>query len=157
MANMNAFTLTLDDGTRELPIVNLYGEEICRIHIRVGDISIIDRYEKFVKDMDDMIKPLSELNINSDGTSSITEDWATIKKVEADIIGKLNEVFGSHDIGKLFENRNAFSTINGVFYIEKVIEMLGDVVGKSINEEAQKASKRVSKYTKDIDGEVTNK
>ena len=141
---------TLDDGTEELVVKNNYNEEIAKIHVRTGDISIVDRYNMFVNDFDDIIAPLSNVSLKSDGTSSFDDDWKTIKAVQEEVIGKLNAIFDSRDIGLLFEKRNAFSTINGVFFVEKVIEMLGNVVSESIAEETEKTKKRVDKYTKDI-------
>ena len=51
--NQNVFTL--DDGTKEITLVNPYGKVICKLHIRPGDVSIYDRYkasrdkEKFLR------------------------------------------------------------------------------------------------------------
>ncbi len=147
MAN-NIFTL--DDGTVELTIQNSFGEEICKLHVRTSDISIIDRYNALLGDFDKIIAPLSDVSMRADGTSSFEKDWEIIKGVETELISKLNAIFDTKDIGLLFENRNAFSTIGGVFYVEKVIKMLGNVVSEAISAEAEKAQKRVDKYTKDI-------
>ena len=118
---------TLDDGTRELVINNIFGEEICKIHVRTGDISIVDRYNTLLNDFDKIIAPLQNVQMKSDGTSSFEDDWAVIKDVERELIGKLNSIFDTNDINKLFETRNAFSTIGGVFYVEKVIESEQDI------------------------------
>lgn len=147
MAN-NIFTL--DDGTKELSINNIFGEEICKIHVRTSDISIIDRYNTLLNDFDKIVEPLTNVSLKSDGTSSFDDDWAVIKGVEQELIDKLNAIFDTKDIGNLFEKRNAFSTVDGVFYVEKVIEMLGNVVSDAISEEAEKTKKRVDKYTKDV-------
>ena len=148
MADNKIFTL--DDGTEALTITNTFGDEIATIHVRTGDIGIVDRYNEFTNGFDKIIAPLSGLSIKSDGTSSFDDDWQKIKSVEKELVSKLNDIFGSTDIGKLFESRNAFSTINGVFYVEKVIDMLGNVVAEAISKEAEKTQKRVEKYTKDI-------
>ena len=148
MATNNVFTL--NDGTEELVITNKFGREIGRIHVRTGDISIVDRYNAFMKDFDKIIAPLKNISINADGTSSFEDEWAVIKGVEKELIEKLNEIFDTDDIGILFETRNAFSTIGGVFYVEKVIEMLGEVVSQAITSETEKTQKRIDKYTKDV-------
>ena len=148
MAENRSFIL--DDGTKELTITNAFGEEICKLHVRTGDISIVDRYNEFTKGFDKIIEPLSNVTIKQDGTSSFESDWEVIKSVEKELIDKLNNIFDTRDIGLLFERRNAFSTIDGVFYVEKVIQMLGQVVSDAIEDEAKKAQKRVDKYTKDI-------
>ena len=147
MAN-NMFVL--DDGTQELIITNNYGQEICKLHIRTGDIGIIDRYNDFLKDFDKIIEPISSVHLKTDGTSSFEDEWAIIKSIEKELIDRLNKIFDTEEVGLLFETRNAFSTIGGVFYVEKVIEMLGNIVANAISAEAEKTQKRVEKYTKDI-------
>jgi len=141
----------LDDGTKEITFNNQFGEEICKIHIRSGDISIIDRYQELVKDFDKLVMPLSQTKLRNDGTSSFEEDWKVIKEVEQNIIERINAIFDTKDAGNLFVQRNAFSTINGEFYVEKVITALGEVVSKEIAHESELAQKRIAKYTKDVE------
>lgn len=147
MAN-NIFTL--DDGTREITVVNTYNEEICKLHIRAGDIGILDRYKGLLADVETMFKPLESLKINNDGTSEIDEDWETIKGVERELIAKINALFDMKDADALFKNRNAFSTVNGVFYAENVLDMLGKIVSSAMEEEGKKREKRIQKYTEDL-------
>ena len=148
MATNNVFIL--DDGTKELTIQNNFGEEICKIHVRTGDISILDRYNELLNDFDKIVAPLSGINLKSDGTSSFEEEWKVIKGVEKELVDKLNKMFDTNDIDRLFASRNAFSTIGGVFYVEKVIDMLGKVIADALEQEAKETQKRVEKYTKDF-------
>lgn len=141
---------TLNDGTKELTIQNNFGEVICNIHIRPGDISIVDRYKELTNGFDAIIAPLKDVKLNNDGTSDSDEEWAKIKGVEKNLIDRLNTVFDSKDIGNLFEKRNAFSTIGGRFYVENVMDMLGQVVAQEMEEESAKVEQRISKYTKDL-------
>ena len=53
--NDKKLEIVIDDGTREIPIKNTYGKEICRIHIRPGDFSIVDRYNDFTKDFEEIV------------------------------------------------------------------------------------------------------
>ena len=151
MANNNIFTL--DDGTQEFVITNKYGEEICKLHIRGGDLSIIDRYNELMKDFDTIIEPLSGMKLNAEGDVEHDEqfdsNWQIIKDVQKTLIDRIDALFDMHDASKLFEKRNAFSTVGGVFYVEKVIEMLGNIVNQAIEEEAKKSQKRLDKYMKD--------
>ena len=145
------YTFTLDDGSKEYSFVNKFGEEIGKMHFRGGDISILDRYNSLLDDFDKIIEPLSKLSeMKDDGTSSIDTDWEIIKGVEKEIIERINRIFDSHDAQNLFVNRNAFSTINGEFYVTKVIEALGNVVAQEMSEEQAKANKRIEKYTKGV-------
>ena len=151
MATENNNTFIIDDGTKEITFENQFGEEICKIHIRSGDISIIDRYQELMKDFDTIVAPLSNVELRNDGSSSFEDDWKVIKDVEKNIIDRINAIFDTKDAGRLFEQRNAFSTIGGEFYIEKVLTALGDVVSKEIAHESELAQKRISKYMKDVE------
>ena len=151
MANENKNAFIIDDGTKEITFNNQFGEEICKIHIRSGDISIIDRYQELMKDFDKIVAPLSNVELRNDGSSSFDDDWKVIKGVEKDIIDRINAIFDTKDAGRLFEQRNAFSTIGGEFYVEKVLTALGDVVSKEIAHESELAQKRINKYMKGIE------
>lgn len=150
MANEKKSMFVLDDGTKEVSFCNQYGQEIGKIHIRSGDISILDRYDELLKDFEKLTAPLKEVELRNDGTSSFDKDWEIIKGVEQEFIKRINAVFDMEDGANLFKNRNAFSTINGHFYIENVIMALGEVVSQEIAHESELAQKRVEKYTKDI-------
>ena len=144
-------TFVIDDGTKLIRVENKFGEEICKIHIRGGDIGILDRYNELLQDFDKLVEPLSKVTLKDDGTSSFEDEWNTVKAVENELIQRINKMFDTKDAGNLFATRNAFSTINGEFYAEKVIEMLGNVVAQELAEESDKTKKRLEKYTKDID------
>ena len=148
---------TLDDGTREIIVQNNFGEEICKLHIRSGDLSIMDRYKKLMEEYPEIVKPLSDLHVEDDGSSDISAEWEIIKGVEAKLIEKIDYVFGMKDAKKLFASRNAFSGIGGSFYIEKVLAMLGNVVAQTIDEEGEKTRKRLEKYTKDLEDGIVEK
>ena len=147
----NKNTFIIEDGTREYHFENKFGETIGEIHFRGGDISILDRYNELLADFDKIVEPLGNVKLKDDGTSSFEADWAVIKSVEAKLIERINAVFDSRDASNLFKNRNAFSTINGEFYVEKVVQALGNVVAQEIAEETEKSKKRLSKYTKDVE------
>ena len=157
MANEERKTYVLDDGTREIPIENIYGEPICSIRIRSGDFSILDRFNELTDDFDKIIEPLKNIQLTMDGESSnngidsFQEEWKAIKNVEKEIIDRINELFDTKDAGNLFKNRNAFSTIDGEWYVFKVISMLGEIVKDEMKIESEKTRKRIDKYTKDIE------
>ena len=150
MANEVRKMFTIDDGTTPVTFTNQYGQEIGTIHIRGGDIGILDRYELLLKDFDKIVAPLSDIELKNDGTTSFDEDWKKIKGVEKELINRINAVFDMQDGANLFTNRNAFSTINGHFYAENVIKALGDLVSQEIEKETEITKDRIDKYTKDV-------
>ena len=145
------YTFQIDDGTKRYEFTNKFGEPIGVMHFRGGDISIIERYNSLLTDFDKIVAPLSEVTLKDDGTSSFEADWEKVKGVEKEIIDRINAIFDSKDAQNIFKNRNAFSTINGSFYVEKVIEALGNVVAQEMSEEQDKAKKRLDKYTKGLE------
>ena len=46
----------------------------------------------------------------------------------------------------IFAKRNAFSSVNGIFYAETILKALGDVVTEAIEAESKKSAERMSKY-----------
>ena len=140
----------IEDGTKELTIENSFHEEICKIHIRPGDFSIIDRFTAMQNDFKNITAPLEGVELSTDGTAEGTEGWEKVKEVEKNLIDRLNQVFDSKDIGNLFVNRNAFSVIGGEYYAERVMTMLGEVVAAEMEEESKRVKKRLDKYTADL-------
>ena len=146
-------TIVIDDGTRELVLENQFGQEICKLHIRTGDYSILDRYDSMLKTLPEIVKPLENLNIKNDGTSEFDEDWQKVKAVENALIARLSEFFDTDEIKLVFAKRNAFSSVGGTFFVENVLNALGEEMARVIKEETQKSTKRMSKYLSDLDGD----
>ena len=152
--NKNVFSL--DDGTREITLVNNYNKVICRIHFRPSDISIMDRYDMLTKDFDKIIEPLQQININPDGTTdeSVENSWKILKTVEGTLIQRINALLDTDDASEIFRVRNAFSAIGGRFFVEHVLDAIGKVITAYMAEEAELTRKRISPYTDDVDSEV---
>ena len=162
MANITKMknAVVVDDGTREIPIVNKFGKLICKIHIRPADFSIIDRYNDMVADLENMVAPLKDLKLNADGTATFDEDWKTLKQVEADLKNKLNLIFDMDEADAIFATRNPFSSVGGKFYCMHVLSALQKVIADAVDEESKLAADRVSPYLDDLkpsapDAEVT--
>ena len=140
----------IDDGTKEFELVNKFGQLICKIHFRPGDWSIKDRFDEFMKDWDKIVEPLNELNIKNDGTAENDEEWAAIKKIEAEVKRRMNELFDMEDADKIFAKRNMFSAVNGVFFVENVLLALMNIINETVTKEMKQTDKRMGKYLKDL-------
>lgn len=148
-ANNNVFTL--DDGTREITLVNPFGRVICTLHIRTSDISIFDRYNDLIRDLDSIVQPLKALSINADGTSTLEEDMQQLKAVENIIKRKIDVLLDADgEAEAIFATRNPFSSVGGQFFVERVLEVLGNVIAQGVQDEAKKAKERMAKYLTDI-------
>lgn len=153
--NKNVFSL--DDGTREITLVNTFNKVICRIHFRPSDISIMDRYNLLTKDFDKIVEPLKQIGIKADGTAddSVENGWAILKQVEGTLIQRINALLDTDDASEIFRVRNAFSSIGGRFFVENVIDAIGKVITAYLEEEAELTRQRISPYTDDVDSEVS--
>lgn len=153
--------ITIDDGTREVPILNKFGQMICKIHFRPADLSLFDRYKNLADDFARIIAPLAEINIGNDGSASTESDWAVLKSVEANLKNRLNLLLDSDDADLIFEKRNPFSSVGGEFFCAKVLAAIGSIIKAAFDEEATMSNERVGKYLSDLEeshaGETSDK
>lgn len=139
----------VDDGTREIPLVNKFGKLICNVYIRPADMSILDRYEDLMRDFEEIVKPLAEVDIKSDGTAAFDEGWAVLKGVETELKRRINLLFDMEEADDIFAKRNAFSSVGGEFFCTRVLAALGDVIVSAVKEETALSQERMKKYLAD--------
>ena len=66
MANNNKainLSITVDDGSRRVPIMNTDGEEIGVFRFHPTDLGIIERYNRLAEKFDAITEPLNALHI----------------------------------------------------------------------------------------------
>lgn len=148
---INTGVVVVDDGTREFPIVNKFGKEICKIHFRPADFSIIDRYNAMMLEFDKLIAPLKDLSLNNDGTATFEKDWLTLKRVENVVKDKINELFDMDEADAIFAKRNPFSSVGGRFFCVNVLNALETVVTAAVEEEMKLSKQRMDKYLSDLE------
>ena len=136
----------LDDGTREYVIQNNYGEEICKLHFRPGDISMADRWDRMHTKFTDAIKPLENIGIKADGTAETTDGVEALREADGLLRAALAELLDSKDVGDIFRTRSPFSAVSGRFFCENVIAMLDSIISSVLKEEAEASRKRTAKY-----------
>lgn len=141
----------VDDGTREIPLVNKFGKTICTVYMRPADFSIIDRYNALMKDFESVVKPLTDLTLRNDGTAEFEQDWQVLKEVETTLKQKINELFDIDEADEIFAKRNPFSSVGGEFFCMKVLNALGGVIAEAIEEEANLSHKRMDRYLQDVE------
>lgn len=142
--------IVVDDGTREIPLVNKFGKLICKVYIRPGDYAIIDRYNDMVKGLDEMVGPLKNISIKNDGTATFEEDWEVIKAVEADLKNRINTLFDMDEADEIFKVRSPFASVGGEFFCTRVIQAFGALIADAIQSEAAASEEKYSKYLSDM-------
>ena len=145
----------IDDGTREIPLVNKFGKLICNIYIRPADLSILDRYNQLAADFKDIVEPLKELEIKNDGTAAFDADWQVLKSVEAELKRRINALFDMDEADDIFAKRNPFSSVGGKFFCESVIEVIGNIIVEAVEDELALSKSRTDKYLSDIQPTAT--
>lgn len=140
------FRAVIDDGTRAIPVVNQFGQEICTIHIRPADISILDRYQKLQDGFAEMIAPLEQIGTKADGTAENEADWEKLKAVETELLRRFNAVLDTEDASAIFAKRSPFSSVGGRFFCEIVFDAIGQIIASAITEEAERTRGRLAKY-----------
>ena len=147
----------VDDGTREVTLVNTYGKVICRIHFRTGELAIMDRFNALTEDLPKIIEPLQHVNMNADGTADDSADnWAVIKRVEGNVKQRINALLDTDEADEIFKTRSPFSSIGGVFFVEHVLKALGDAIVAQIEEESALSQARIAKYLDDVTEDEVN-
>lgn len=138
--------IIIDDGTREYLITNQYGQEICRVHFRPGDVSLVGRYKEMRDEFHNIIAPLAEIDITATGEAANEAGLEALTRADENFRATLNKLLDSDDAGDIFQKRNPFSSVGGKFFCELVLEALGTIIREVSAEEAAASEKRVAKY-----------
>lgn len=136
----------IDDGTVEVPLVNKFGKPICKIYFRPADYSIVDRFNALMQDFESIVEPLKGISIKADGTAEFEEGWAALKEAERNFKDKLNALLDMEDADAIFEKRNPFSSVGGTFFCEHVLNAIGEIITRAIQDETEKSGKRMEQY-----------
>ena len=148
--NMN-FAITVDDGSRRVPILNMDGEEIGAFRFHPTDIGIIDRYNRMAEQFDAITEPLEGLNLAEDGSADLTapEVVSALGEAARRLYEAVNGLFGSDGAAAaFFGTMHPFSPVNGEFYATQVLQKVGQFIGQQFDTETKAMSKRAKKYLK---------
>ena len=151
MKNMN-IAITVDDGSRRVPIHNAQGEEIGSFTFHPTDIGIIDRFNRMAEGFDAITLPLEALAAGEDGKLPDLGDErlrGALAEAERRLRQAVNELFGSGDAAEAFFGcMHPFSPVNGEFYCAQVLRKVGEFIGRQFDTETKAMGKRVRKYLK---------
>lgn len=156
--NMN-LAITVDDGSRRVPINNMQGEEIGVFYFHPTDIGIIERYNKMADSFDAITEPLAALEGGFDGADDKLEgaQLEALKEAETRLYAAVNELFGGDAAGAFFGSMHPFSPVDGNFYCETVLQAVGQFISAQFDAETKKMSARVEKYTNRAQRRAANK
>jgi hypothetical protein len=150
MKNMN-FAITVDDGSRRVPIMNMDGEEIGAFRFHPTDIGIIDRYNHMAEQFDAITEPLEGLSVPEDGQMDVTDPAlaSALSEAEKRLYAAVDGLFGSEDAAAAFFGKmHPFSPVNGEFYATQVLQKVGAFINAQFDTETKAMSKKARKYLK---------
>ena len=150
MKNMN-FAITVDDGSRRVPIMNTEGEEIGAFRFHPTDIGIIERFNRLADRFASITEPLEAIQLDGDGAADLEDPKLTeaLKEAERRLSEAVNELFNSDDAAAAFFGKmHPFSPVNGEFYATQVLQQVGAFIGAQFDTETKALSKKARKYLK---------
>lgn len=142
--------IVVDDGFIRVPVKNNYGDEIGVFYFNPTDVGIIKRFDEVRDRFSTVVEPLSNVNINADGTGEDAADVAQLQEAENRLYDLCDYLFGGNMSKAFFGKVNPFSPINGSFYCENALNMVATFVSKRFEKEVKKINSRVEKYTHGI-------
>ena len=148
--NLN-FAITVDDGSRRVPIMNTDGEEIGAFRFHPTDIGIIERYNRMADGFDEIVAPLAALDGAEDAAMDLTDPRyaEALNEASRRMLAAVDELLGSDGAGAAFFGKmNPFSPIDGDFYCTGVLNALGAYIGQVFESETAKFSQKAKKYMK---------
>ena len=143
--------ITVDDGSRRVPIQNIHGEVIGEFTFKPTDVGIVERYNRMVDEFADITRPLEAFQNAEDGASE--EDDARFLEAEKEarerLFAAVDKLLGSEGASKaFFGNMNPFSPVGGLFYCENVLQSVGAYISAQFDAETAKFQSRAAKYLK---------
>ena len=139
--------LVVDDGSITVPIKNTIGEQIGEFRFRPTDFNIVKRYNEVSERFSSVIEPLTNANIEPDGKGSDEESMKLLDEAEERLFDLVDYLFDGNMAEAFFGKMHAFSIIDGKFYAENVLNVVGDFIARKFDSEIKKVSARVEKYT----------
>ena len=145
------FAITVDDGSRRVPILNTDGEEIGAFRFRPTDLGIVTRFNRLADQLDAITEPLDALELDEKGEADITDPKLVEALAEANrrLYAAVNALFDSEDAAQAFFGRmDPFSPVGGELYMTQVLQKVGAFISAQFNAETKALSKKAKKYLK---------
>ena len=140
--------ITVDDGSRRVPIHNTMGEEIGSFVFRPTDIGIIERYNAMVDEFAAVTEPLEAVEAAGEGKNEQRVMEAQ-EEAKRRLFAAVDKLLGSEGASQaFFGSMHPFSPVGGVFYCEAVLKSVGQYISEQFDVETAKFSSRAAKYLK---------
>ena len=136
--------ITVDDGSRRVPIKNTLGEELGFFIFHPTDFGILERYNTMVGEFDRVTEPLEKLGENATAEQVIEAR----KEANTRLYTAVDALFNAkNSADSFFGKADPFSPIEGRFYCEEVLKAVGQYISDQFDIETKKFEARTKKYT----------
>lgn len=144
-----ALNITVDDGSRRVPITNTEGEEIGVFTFRPTDLGLVERFNRLVEDFNSVIEPLENVDVSDSFDITDPALRGALNEAERRVRAAVNDLFASDSAAEAFFGRMyPFSPVNGEFYVTQVLQKVGAFIGAQFDTETKALSKKAKKYLK---------
>ena len=144
-----ALNITVDDGSRRVPITNTEGEEIGVFTFRPTDLGLVERFNRLVEDFNSVIEPLENVDVSDSFGITDPALRGALNEAERRVRAAVNDLFASDSAAEAFFGRMyPFSPVNGEFYVTQVLQKVGAFIGAQFDTETKALSKKAKKYLK---------
>ncbi|MBQ1792130.1 MAG: hypothetical protein II008_18285 [Oscillospiraceae bacterium] len=139
----NVMQLVVDDGSRRYEIKNTLGEVVGEFTLTPTDLGIYERYAKMQEEIEAIVKPMEGMGEDAD----LSKFTVATEETKERLFAAINRMFGGDVAGKLFGKLHPFTPVNGRFYFDRVLEVVGAQINAVFESEAVKFGEHVEKYT----------
>lgn len=135
--------LNVDDGSKTYEIRNTKGDVIGEFTITPSDLGIYERYARMQDEINDIVKPLEDMGEDFD----LDQFAEATEEIRQRLYAAVNKMFGTDEAEKLFGKVHPFSPVNGRFYFDRVLEVVGEQINATYDAETKLFAQHVEKYT----------
>lgn len=140
-------TITIDDGSIDIPIQNQYGERIGVFRFNPADINIVNRYNEVADKFSEVVKPLIDANISPEGEGEDAESVRLLNEAGDKMVELMDYVLNGNSREAFFGKTHIFTPVGGMFYCEKVYEAIGAFISQRFASEVKRVNVRLTQHT----------
>lgn len=137
----------IDDGSRRVPIVNQYGDEVGEFYLNPTDLGIYERYQTMGEEIEQIMTPLAD----ADKITDMGQFAGATTEIKARLFAAIDKLFGYEGAAaRLFGSRHPLSPVGGAFYFQLVLELVAREINAAFETEAAAFSANVKKYVEAV-------
>lgn len=138
--------IQIETGVKVYDLENENGEKLGQLRLASNDFNFAARAKEFISRVNEMIE-------KSKNTENKTDDELILMITEYDkeIKEAVNELFDDdHASEVVFGAQNAFTTHNGLTFIERFLTAVLPVIQSDMAKEQKASAERINKYTSQV-------